>query len=137
MKIIMLSSSFSGGWKFPVEIDETTGKIKLSNQEDNIAESIKIILGTFKGERVMREEFGSEANTFIFETMDSNTLYRLESKIREAIKRWEHSIDNVEVSIDFDKNKQGVLLISVKYIIKDSYKENSIVYPFDILEGIK
>ena len=46
------------GFHFPLEIDETTGRFRMSSEEENIRESIKLILMTGKGERVMRPEFG-------------------------------------------------------------------------------
>lgn len=48
------------GWKFPVEVDEITGRIKMSSYEEDIQEAIGIILKTRKGERMMRPDFGCE-----------------------------------------------------------------------------
>ena len=53
------SRAFLGkGWRFPITTDPSL-KIDTSGYEQNIHESIKIILGTRKGERIMRPEFGS------------------------------------------------------------------------------
>ncbi|MCD6482266.1 MAG: GPW/gp25 family protein, partial [Candidatus Izimaplasma sp.] len=61
-----MKSSFLGtGWKFPIEVDSTTGRIKTVSYEDDIKESIFIILGTGKGERIMRPDFGSNINKYI------------------------------------------------------------------------
>ena len=46
------------GWKFPVEIDKATGRIKMSSNEESIRESIRIIIGTRQGELPMHPEFG-------------------------------------------------------------------------------
>ena len=37
------------GFHFPLEIDETTGRFRMSSEEENIRESIKLILMTGKG----------------------------------------------------------------------------------------
>ena len=46
------------GWAFPVRIDPATGGIAMSEHENDIRESIQIILRTSRGERVMRPDFG-------------------------------------------------------------------------------
>lgn len=53
-----MAKDFLGvGWKYPVNPD-ATGKIAMSKHEEDIRESILIILGTSRGERVMRPDFG-------------------------------------------------------------------------------
>ena len=57
--------SFLGvGWKFPVDLDRRKG-LAMSQFEENIEESILIILGTALGERVMRPDFGCAAHDLI------------------------------------------------------------------------
>ena len=56
------------GFHFPLEIDETTGRFRMSSEEENIRESIKLILMTGKGERVMRPEFGCGLKQYTYET---------------------------------------------------------------------
>ena len=62
------------GFHFPLEIDETTGRFRMSSEEENIKESIKLILMTGKGERVMRPEFGCGLKQFVYESMDYGTM---------------------------------------------------------------
>lgn len=62
-----MSKQFKGtGWKFPIQVDPTTGAIMTSSGDDDIKESIGIILGTKKGERVMRNDFGSDVFQYVF-----------------------------------------------------------------------
>ena len=49
------------GWSFPVATD-VHGNISMSGDEKSIEESIRIILGTTPGERVMNPEFGCKIN---------------------------------------------------------------------------
>ena len=42
------------GWKFPVKVDNVTGKILMSEYEEDIRESIWIILATAKEIFVLR-----------------------------------------------------------------------------------
>ena len=53
------------GWEFPLTVGDD-GTIEMSKYEDNIRESIRIILGTAKGERQMRPDFGCGIHELVF-----------------------------------------------------------------------
>ncbi len=40
------------GFKFPIQVDPSTGRMRTSSHEEDIKESIGIILNTRRGERV-------------------------------------------------------------------------------------
>src|SRR5881275_237580 len=70
-----MSEEFIGsGWAFPLRTDPT-GRIALVSREQEIEESIRLILGTAIGERPMRPEFGCAIHDYIFDTEDSSILY--------------------------------------------------------------
>lgn len=120
-----------------MEVDKTTGKIKASEYEDDINEAIKIILGTSKGERVMRSAFGCEINDFVFGATDATTLKMMESKVKEAIRLWEPRVDEIEVHADFDKADAGKLYINISYHVTNTNNVFNLVYPFYITEGTR
>ena len=67
------SRNFLGqGWTYPLGVDGTGG-IAMSRGENDIENSILAILGTAKGERVMRPDFGSSIHDFIFAPTNSTT----------------------------------------------------------------
>jgi phage baseplate assembly protein W len=53
------------GWAFPVTSD-VSGNIEFSKYEKSIEESIRIILGTTPGERLMRPDFGCSVTGYQF-----------------------------------------------------------------------
>jgi phage baseplate assembly protein W len=133
-----MSNAFLGtGWKFPIEVDETTGKIKLSHHEEDIQEAIRIILWTSKGERVMRPDFGCGVQNFVFGLTDSTTLSLLESNIKEAITQWEPRVHEIEVTAALDGNVPGKLLVTVQYVVRSTNNLYNLVYPFYLHEGPK
>lgn len=73
---------------------------------DAIAQSIKTILGTYPGERLMLPEFGSRVREILFEPISDLSAEFLEMEIQEAIERWEDRvlINKVEVIPDYDRN---------------------------------
>ena len=70
------------GWKFPVKTD-LVGKIGLSQDEEDIGEAIRIILGTAKGEPVMRPDLAGY-HDLVFAPIDTATITLVENGVREA-----------------------------------------------------
>lgn len=133
-----MSASFLGrGWKFPVSVDATTGRFLLSEGEEDIAEAIRIILMTSKGERVMRPDFGCRLRDFAFGTMDETSLRLIETDIREAITVWEPRVTDVEVQASIDSGSDGRLLLSISYVVRATNNLFNQVYPFYLEEGTK
>ena len=133
-----MARSFLGkGWKFPIRVDSATGKIMTSEYEEDVAEAIRIIIFTIKGERVMRPNFGCNAYNFVFGSMDATTLGLLESEIKEAITVWEPRVVNVEVKAVPDREASGRLMINIKYTVRTTNNLFNLVYPFYLTEGTK
>lgn len=119
------------GWQFPVKTDDT-GSIAVSVAEEDVEEAIWIILGTAKGERVMRPEFGCGIHDFVFATIDTGTLTDIRSSVREALRKWEPRIELLNVDVSSEEIDRGKLLISVDYRIRQTNVEGNLVYPFYI-----
>lgn len=131
-----MEKAFLGkGWKFPIEVDETTGRIKMSAYEEDIAEAIRIILWTSKGERVMRPDFGCGLRNYVFSTMDATSLRLLASDIEEAIRVWEPRVEHAEVTISDNEIDSGKLMINIDYVVRSTNNLYNLVYPFYIHEG--
>jgi hypothetical protein len=129
-------SSFLGrGWKFPVKVDPVTGRIMMSEGEEDIAEAIRIILMTYKGERVMRPGFGSNLNDFVFGLTDPTTMGVLESDLKSAIMAWEPRVGKVEVQVQSDNSNPEQLWININYTVRSTNNLFNLVYPFYINEG--
>ena len=124
------------GFHFPLEIDETTGRFRMSSEEENIKESIKLILMTGRGERVMRPEFGCGLKQFVYETMDYGTTVQMEREIKEALERWEPRIEDVEAS-NSPGNEQNTLMIQVSFRVRATNNPYNYVFPFYLQEGFE
>lgn len=124
------------GWKFPVEVDPVTGRIKTSSYEEDIQEAIQIILLTKKGERVMLPDFGCGLNEYVFETMDYTTTVMMEQEIQSALILWEPRITDVSVHIEMDERESGKINIQISYIVRSTNNPYNLVYPYYISEGL-
>jgi len=128
-----MTNQFVGsGWGFPLRTS-MTGSIALVSDEREIAEAIRIILGTSVGERPMRPEFGSRIYEFVFDEADAATAARLAFAVREALDRWEPRIDLDAVDVTVDEDNRNLLYIDINYHIKDDSDPRNLVFPFYVI----
>jgi phage baseplate assembly protein W len=110
-----MSGSKNCGWKFPVMVDKRTGRIRMSNGEEDIHESVRLIVHTAKNERIMRPEFGSNINRYAFEPGSISTMIQIEKDLKTAIENWEPRVADVEVKAHSDDNQQEKIMIDISY----------------------
>jgi hypothetical protein len=122
------------GWSFPVRVDDKEGTIRLSEYEQDIRESIWIILSTSKGERVMRADFGCGIHDMVFEVINTTTLSAIEDSIQTALAAFEPRIDVVSVNAESNGGVDGQLRISINYMVRGTNNLLNLVYPFYIQE---
>ena len=132
-----MTSEFLGrGWKFPPGVDRASGQVATSEYEQDIRESIWIILSTAKGERVMRPEFGCGIHELVFDPIGTATLSLFQSSVREAIVRFEPRVELLGVEIDTSDAANGKLAIALRYRVVETNNEFNLVYPFYLTEGV-
>jgi phage baseplate assembly protein W len=117
------------GLAFPLQVNPQGG-IALASGERDVEQAIRVILSTAPGERVMRPEFGCRIHELIFAPQDAATESLVVYYVEEALAQWEPRIDVQEVDVSADPGRDGALLVEIKYRIKDTHDERSIVYPF-------
>jgi len=122
------------GWAFPVGVDPA-GDVRTAADEQTVEESIRVIIGTAKGERVMRPEFGCGIHDRVFDTIDANTRTLVETAVEEALVEFEPRIAVENVTTSTEDIDEGVLLIEVAYRIRDSNTRRNLVYPFYLQGG--
>jgi len=123
------------GWAMPVDVDPYTGLIAMAQYEEDIRQSMRIILETAKGERVMRPNFGCGIHDLVFEAIDTTALTRIQSEVEEALRRFEARIDVLEVIVDEDATSQGELLVQLEYRVRRTNQIGNLVFPFYYREG--
>lgn len=123
------------GWAMPVALDPRTGLVASVAYEEDIRQSILIILETSPGERVMRPNFGCGIHEMVFTAVDSTTLQRIRSTVEEALRRCEARIDVLDVSIDEAATLDGHLLVDIEYRVRQTNQLGNLVFPFYFREG--
>ena len=117
------------GWTSPVQLKEN-GQIKVARYEDSVRQSIWMILGTAKGERVMRPDFGCGIHELVFSPNNLGTVGQIVSDVRDALIEWEPRIDVLEVATIPDPSQPNVILIQVNYQVRTTNNIFNLVYPF-------
>ena len=127
--------SFLGtGWAFPVSLD-ASGGVAITSAEEDVRQSIRIILGTNLGERVMRPDFGSGLRAFVFETISTTTLTLLRTRVEDALIRWEPRISVERVDVALPNRSSSQVNISINYRVRATNTFYNLVYPFYLEEG--
>ena len=123
------------GWAFPVRTVRETREIELSEGKEDIEQAIRILLGTPRGSRVMRPDFGCGIHELVFQPMNASTLGEIEQSIREAIVRYEPRVTLEELVVrPSEKDPRGQLDIDVKYRIRATNSPGNRTYPFYLQE---
>ena len=124
------------GWRFPVSVDRQTGSIRSASQEEDIAQSIRIILSTRKGERVMLPEFGCDLYKYVFSNMQTDEIAEIRRCVKEALRKWETRIIEVEVDVDTSGIGNGMLILDIQYRVRATNTPFNLVFPYYIQEGV-
>ncbi len=116
------------GFAFPLQTN-SVGGIKASEQRQKIEESIRIILGTQHGERLMRPTFGANLKRLAFAPNTAATANLAHFYVEDALRTWEPRVLIEELTIQND-NASARLLINIRYRIKSTNEQGNLVYPF-------
>lgn len=123
------------GWAWPVRLDRRTGLVAGVAYEEDIRQSMRIILETSPGERVMRPDFGCGIHELVFEAMDSDTMQRIRATVEETLLRYEARVDVLSVGVDESATPEGKLLVEVEYRVRKTNQTGNFVFPFYFREG--
>jgi len=124
-----MSSEFLGvGWAFPIRFE--SHQLKRAEYEDSIRQSIRVILETARGERVMRPDFGCGLHERVFAVNDSSTRGVVADDVREALLQFEPRVDVLDVNVTAAGAEDEVLRISIDYRVRSTDNRFNLVYPF-------
>jgi Bacteriophage baseplate protein W len=118
------------GWAFPIQPDKKDGGLLLTEGEEAVRQSIWMILGTARGERVMRPDFGAGLQEAVFEVHDADADATISAAVREALTRWEPRIEVLDVYAAPDSGDPHRLLIEINYQVRSTNSRFNLVYPF-------
>lgn len=123
------------GFGFEPMPDRRWGSFDMVEGEVDVRQAIRIIVGTARGERVMRPDFGCGIHELPFSAISSQLVSDIEQTVTDALRRYEARIDVLNVEVDTSQSMNGVLKISLDYRVRTTNQPGNIVFPFYIPEG--
>jgi phage baseplate assembly protein W len=123
------------GWTFPPTFDAASQTVDMVERETDIEQSLRVLLTTRTGERVMEPKFGCNLDDYLFESLDTTTITVIRDKVETAILYFEPRIDVKNVTLDLSSGLDGVVLIQVDYVVRTTNSRLNFVFPYYMNEG--
>ena len=123
------------GWSFPPTFSKAYKGVKMTSDIEDIESSLHILLSTRPGERVMQHKYGCNLDVLLFEPINTSLKTYVKDLINTAIMHFEPRIKVGNISINADQDNEGLLMISVDYIVRTTNSRHNFVYPFYKNEG--
>lgn len=121
------------GWSFPIAPGADAEIAMVSDNED-IRQSIRLILDTEPGERVMRPDFGAGLRGLVFEPINVSLVSLVQHRVEQALNQWEPRINVQSVTVSADEAASGRLKVEVDYVVRATNSFYNLVYPFYLKE---
>lgn len=122
------------GWAFPIRFTKGYNSARMSEFEEDVQQSLIILLSTIKGERILRFDYGTKVHNLIFEPLDVGIGTLIGEEVKRSILRHEPRVfvDRVQVS---QESLNGFLELSIDYTVIATNTRYNLVYPYYINEG--
>ncbi len=118
------------GWAFPVQFPDQGRSVATAAAEDDIRQSLQILLSTSLGERVMRPAFGWKRDALQFEPMSTTFGAYLARELETAVLFYESRIQLHKVDFEADADVAGLVLIRLDYTVRTTNTRTNLVYPY-------
>lgn len=126
----MNHNSFLGkGWSFPPQFERSNEVTHMVVDEEDIRQSLIILLSTSRGERFNRQ-YGCNLNDFLHEEINPTTLQLMEEQIQRSVLLYEPRIELINVKFDTTHEVSGIILINLEYQIRKLNVVSNLVYPY-------
>jgi phage baseplate assembly protein W len=115
------------GWSFPVA-PGAARTLELAQGPDKVQQSIRIILETEPGERIMRPTFGCGLRRYLMKPNTVATRSLIERDVAQSLAQWEPRIrlDAVTASPGDDP---ALVLLAISYVHVRDGRPGNLVYP--------
>ena len=124
------TQSFKGtGWAFPPAFTKGVSGVHMVSDDEDIQQSLNILLTTAVGERIMRPDYGCDLRPYLFEPINTTLETLIKDIVETAILYHEPRIELLDLTLT-DQSLEGILLIEIDYRIRSTNTRANFVYPF-------
>jgi len=132
----MENKGFLGtGWSFPPKFDKYSKSVKMDDGEIDIENSIRIILGTYPGERLMNPKFGCTVKRMNFENIDKGNVTSIQEIVGNSLLLYEPRVKFENIEIISQDEQEGLIILQLNYNIISTNTRHNIVFPYYFTEG--
>lgn len=130
----MSNKSFLGtGWSFPPQF--TSKGLATVSAEQDIRESLLILLSTTPGERVMQPIYGCGLKAHVFDTLNESSFAVMRDTVEKAILFFEPRVIVERIDVSDENVHEGIVQLHVHYRVRATNNRYNLVYPFYFNEG--
>ncbi len=122
------------GWAFPPTFDKASGGVVMLSNEEDIQNSLQVLLSTRVGERIMQPDYGCNMDVLLFEPINQSLITYIKDLVFTAIYYFEPRINPENVTIEATE-EEGTVLVKVDYTIRTTNSRHNLVFPFYLNEG--
>lgn len=122
------------GWAFPVSFRKGSNTVELSEEEQDVRESLIILLKTALGERVMQPDYGANMEDLVFESINVTTASLITNRLKRAILFHEPRVKASNIDMEPDPDN-GFIEVTVEYTIIATNTRTNLVFPYYLDEG--
>lgn len=102
---------------YPCQLAAGLGRFRPMTEQEEIAQSVRMILLTRRRERPYRPDFGARLDRFAFENMDTTTRNLIRQEVVASLQEWEPRIWMIEVSFQ-PEPQNGQLIVDIHYQLR-------------------
>ncbi len=126
-------SAFLGiGWSFPPRFEKSAAGagVAMVAAEQDIEESLRILFGTQRGERLFEPKYGLDMQSQLFEPMGTTMRTLLEERVKIGILIYEPRIEPLGIRVGSPDPHSGELHIELDYKVRATNSRYNLVFPF-------
>lgn len=123
------------GWAFPPAFSAGGAEVEMVSGEEDVHQSLRILLGTTPGERVMQHAFGCDLASLLFEELDQNLINTIERIISDALTEHEPRIELEDLDVSPSATESSCVRVRIGYSIRGTNSRFNMVFPFYLMEA--
>ena len=132
----MSDPAFLGrGWAFPPSFSAGGAEVQTVSGAESIQHSLRILLGTVPGERLLLDTFGCDLPSLLFKELDQSLINTIERLVGDAVLDFEPRIVVDKIDVQQSSADPSQLLIHLYYTVQATNSRYNMVFPFYLNEA--